>query len=148
MNPVATLDTTDLVQLSSDYAAAWESRDVDRIVAFHAPDGVFHLHAASEPVSGSEAIRAVFAGLIAQIPDVRFEERETRHGACFWVCESVMSGTLAQPLPLPVGGEVAEAGSTFAIDAVDVITAEHGKVTAKHTYLDDFAFLAQLGIGS
>ena len=42
-----------------------------------------------------------------------------------------MSGTLAQPYP--AGSKVAEPGSRFEIDALDMITVADGKLTAKHT---------------
>ena len=40
---------------------------------------------------------------------------------------------------------MAEPGSSFEIDAIDMITVADGKLTAKHTYLDWNAALAQLG---
>ena len=45
------------------------------------------------------------------------------------------------------GREMIEAaGGRIEIDAVDVITVEHGLLTAKHTYVDWAAGLQQLGL--
>jgi len=39
-------------ELSDAYGDAWASRDADAIAAYHADDGIFQLHADSEPVRG------------------------------------------------------------------------------------------------
>ncbi len=130
--------------LIDEYVAAWEARDADRIAAYHAEDGVFHLHSAAEPVRGRDAIRETFAGLLAVFPDLTFVEQELHSGDWGWVVRWTMSGTAAQPYP--AGSRVAEPGSRFEIDALDVITVADGELTAKHTYLDWQAALDQLGL--
>ena len=130
--------------LIADYVAAWEAHDADRIAAFHAEDGIFHLHSNAEPVRGREAIRGTFAGLLAIFPDLAFVEQEMISGDWGWVVRWTMSGTLAQPYP--AGSRVAEPGSRFEIDAIDMITVADGMLTAKHTYLDWQAALDQLGL--
>ena len=133
-----------LEHLIGDYTAAWDSRDPDVIASFHAPDGIFHLHSAAEPVRGRDAIRDAFAGFLAQFPDLTFVEQQLLTAEWGWVARWTMSGTLAAPLE--AAGRTAEAGGRFEIDAVDVITVEDGFLTAKHTYLDWQTGLAQLGL--
>ena len=128
--------------LIADYVAAWEARDADRIAGYHAEDGIFHLHSNAEPVKGREAIRETFAGLLAVFPDLTFVEQELISGDWGWVVRWTMSGTLAQPYP--AGSKVAEPGSRFEIDALDMITVADGELTAKHTYVDWQAALDQL----
>ena len=130
--------------LIADYVTAWEARDADRIAAYHAEDGIFHLHSAAEPVRGREAIRGTFAGLFEVFPDLTFVEEELISGDWGWVVRWRMSGTLAQPYP--AGSRVAEPGSRFEIDAIDMITVADGELTAKHTYVDWQAALDQLGL--
>jgi steroid delta-isomerase-like uncharacterized protein len=130
--------------LIGEYVAAWEARDAARIAAYHAEDGIFHLHSAAEPVRGREAIRETFAGLLAVFPDLTFAEQELISGDWGWVVRWTMSGTLAQPYP--AGSKVAEPGSRFEIDALDMITVAEGELTAKHTYVDWQAALEQLGL--
>ncbi len=136
--------STDIEALIADYAAAWEARDADLIAPYHAEDGTFHLHSAAEPVQGREAIRQTFAGLLTMFPDLTFVEQELISGDWGWVVRWRMSGTAAQPYP--VGDRVAEPGSHFEIDALDMITVADGKLTAKHTYLDWQDALNQLGL--
>ena len=143
MSPTATTPQT-MEQLFEDYGEAWGGRDADAIAAFHADDGIFHLHAEGEPVRGREAIRETFAGFLAQWPDLSFTEQDRHVGDWGWVVRWTMSGTLA------AGGEIAEGasaeeGASFSVDAVDVIEVADGKLTAKHTYVDSQALLRQIG---
>jgi steroid delta-isomerase-like uncharacterized protein len=136
--------TTEIEALIADYVAAWEARDADLIAPYHAEDGIFHLHSAAEPVRGRDAIRQTFAGLFEVFPDLTFVEEELIAGDWGWVVRWKMSGTLAQPYP--AGSKVAEPGSRFEIDAIDMINVADGKLTAKHTYVDWQAALNQLGL--
>ena len=69
--------TLDLMKAIS---AAFNSRDVDRIVAFFAEDGVFCLARGPETVgrtlAGKAAIRKALADRFVQIPDMRWENEE------------------------------------------------------------------------
>jgi ketosteroid isomerase-like protein len=141
---MTTAAPTEIQALIDDYAAAWEARDADLIAPYHAEDGIFHLHSAAEAVRGREAIRETFAGLLAVFPDLTFVEQELHSGDWGWVVRWRMSGTLAQPYP--AGSKVAEPGSHFEIDALDMITVAGGELIAKHTYLDWQAALDQLGL--
>jgi uncharacterized protein (TIGR02246 family) len=107
-----------LSELFERYDDAWARHDLDAIVSLHAPDGSFHLHAAGEPAIGREAVRATFAAVLAQYPDLRFERREVRFGDDFVVFEYAMH----------VRGET--------IDAIDLFVVADGLVQRKETYLD------------
>ena len=137
--PAAELET-----LIDRYFDAWGRRDADAIAEHHAPDGVFHLHAAAGPVRGRDAIRAAFAALLEQWPDLAFEQRRLILNEGGWVVEWRMTGTLAQPLELE-GQPVGAAGARIEVDALDVVDVEDGLLSAKHTYLDSVALLQQLG---
>ena len=69
--------TLDLMKAIS---AAFNSRDVDRIVSFFAEDGVFCLARGPESVgrtlSGKAVIRKALADRFAVIPDMRWENEE------------------------------------------------------------------------
>lgn len=143
-SPPATAPPT-VADLIREYVAAWESRDPDRIAAFHAPAGIFQLHSGDAgPVHGREAIRDAFAAFLTQFPDLTFVEQELIEGEWGWVVCWRMSAALAQPFA--VGERVAEPGARFEIDAIDMITASRGRIDAKHTYLDWQAGLEQMGL--
>jgi len=68
------------LELMKAISAAFNSRDVDRIVSFFAKDGVFCLSRGPEPVgrtlAGKPAIRKALADRFTQIPDMRWENEE------------------------------------------------------------------------
>jgi steroid delta-isomerase-like uncharacterized protein len=132
-------------ELAVRYSQAWQTRDVDAIVALHAADGVYQLHAlGSEPACGREAIRAAFSAAIEMLPDIHFEPVQQLVGERHWVARSRMRGTLAAPVD--IDGETVDApGTSIEVDCVDVIEVESGLVVSKQTYLDTLGFLHQLG---
>ena len=68
------------MELMKAISAAFNSRDVERIVAFFAEDGVFCLARGPETVgrtlAGKPAIRKALADRFAVIPDMRWENEE------------------------------------------------------------------------
>ena len=144
----ATAGTTAIEALAERYGEAWNSQDLDGILALHAEDGTFRLHIpGGEPVEGYAAIREAFAGFLRQLPDIRFEPRRLLAGPGFWALESTMTGTAAAPFD--VDGERVDApDARIEVDAVDVITVRDGLVMTKDTYLDALAFQNQLGAAS
>jgi ketosteroid isomerase-like protein len=68
------------LDLMKSISAAFNSRDVERIVAFFAEDGVFCLSRGPEPVgrtlAGKAAIRKALADRFKVIPDMRWENEE------------------------------------------------------------------------
>jgi steroid delta-isomerase-like uncharacterized protein len=139
---------TQIEELAGRYGDAWNAQDLDAIVAMHAPDGVFHLHApGAAPVEGRDAIREAFAGFLTQLPDIHFEPVRLRAGADFWVLESRMSGTVSAPIE--VEGDSLEApGARVEVDFLDVIAVEDGLLARKDSYLDTLDFQTQLGAAS
>ena len=146
--PTETQDATAIRMLAERYGEAWNAQDLDGILARHAEDGSFRLHVpGGEPVEGREAIRAAFAGFLAQLPDIRFEPRRLLCGLAFWVLESTMTGTAAAPFDVD-GEQVDAPGARIEVDVVDVITVRDGLVQTKDTYLDALAFQSQLEASS
>ena len=69
-----TPDTHELEQLIEQYDVAWNSHDVEAIVAFHTPDMVFENHTVGERVAG-EDVRAHIARIFENWPDLHFSGR-------------------------------------------------------------------------
>jgi steroid delta-isomerase-like uncharacterized protein len=116
------------------YADAWGRRDPDAIVALHTEDTQFHAHVGQEPARGKAAVRQAFADLLAQFPDLAFEQVSLIIGSDFWVVEWKMSGS------------VAATGVSFDVDLLDRITVEAGLVKTKDSYLDAVSMQSQLGL--
>lgn len=135
---------TQIEELAGRYGDAWNSQDLDGIVAMHAPDGIFELHApGSAPVQGHDALREAFAGFLTQLPDIHFEPVRLRAGEDFWVLESRMSGTVSAPIE--VEDETIEApGTRVEVDFLDVIAVSEGLLARKDSYLDTLGFQTQV----
>ena len=136
--------TTEIRELAQRYGEAWNSQDLDAIMELHTEDSVFQAHATGTPAAeGKEAVREAFAGYLALLPDINFAERALHVGDDHWVLESVMSGTVAQPIEVE-GEEIGNEGTRVEVDCVDVIEVRDGQVASKQTYIDSLAMQRQL----
>ena len=141
----ATDSTTAIRMLAQRYGEAWNSQDLDAITDLHTEDSVFVAHAAGTPrAEGKQAVRGAFAGYLALLPDINFAERALHVSGDHWVLESVMSGTVAQPIEVE-GEALGESGARVEVDCVDVIEVRDGLVASKQTYIDSLAMQRQLG---
>lgn len=139
---------TEIEELAARYGDAWNAQDLEAIVAMHAPDGIFHLHAPGMvAVEGRDALREAFSGFLAQLPDIHFEPVRLRAGDDFWVLESRMSGTVSAPIEVE-GEQVEATGARVEVDFLDVIAVHDGLLARKDSYLDTLDFQAQLAAAS
>ncbi len=138
-------DATAIEELSTRYGEAWNSQDLEAILALHSDDSVFHLHVpGSEPAEGKDAIREAFAAFLTQLPDINFATTRLRCGADFWVLESKLTGTVAAPIEIE-GESVEGQGARIEVDFIDAIEVRDGLVSRKDSYLDGVAFERQMG---
>jgi ketosteroid isomerase-like protein len=106
------------------YNDAWNRQDVDAIVAFHAPDFVFHNWTANERVEG-DAARDHIAAIFRSTPSLRFTGRR------LYVRDNlVVSEWTARA---ERGGEVVE------WDGIDVFPFENGLIKRKDVYSSSHA---------
>lgn len=119
-----------------EYAEAWENHDIDKIVAMHSEDSVFHLHfTGQEPAVGKVAIRAAVETVLSIAPDYRTTEVDLKIGSDYVVLQYIATMTPQEPYSYGQT-HLQPNGHTFDVEIIDVITFDGGKVTAKHTYLD------------
>lgn len=126
------------------YNGAWNSHDLDAIVAMHAPGMVFENHTAGETAEGDD-VRAHIASIFETWPDIHFETRRlyVRDGvvAQEWTASATHRNTMRR------GDLVAEpTGRRIEWRGVDVIPFEGGLITRKDVYSDSVSILRQLGL--
>jgi ketosteroid isomerase-like protein len=123
--PDTTASTAVTPELMRAISAAFNSRDVERIVAFFADDATFYLARGPEPVGrtlqGKAAIRQALADRFKQIPDMRWEHKEY-----------VIAGDRALSV-WTVKGKGAD-GEALDYQGCDIYTFRDGKIVAKDTY--------------
>ena len=113
------------LELMKAISAAFNSRDVDRIVSFFTDDATFWLARGPEPVgrtlAGKAAIRKALADRFAVIPDMRWENEEYilagDRGISVWT----------------VRGESAD-GEDLNYQGCDIYTFEGDKIIHKNTF--------------
>jgi len=76
-----------LMQLAVAYGKAWNSADVDGILALHTDDSVFQLHDGSLPAIGSVAVRTALREFFEQWSDATFARRGVFFGKENWAVE-------------------------------------------------------------
>lgn len=109
----------DLATISERYFAAWEARDPDAIVALHAEDTRFWIHAGAGPIEGRAAVRESFAQLLERFPAFSFETHRVLYGDDHWVLDWTL-----------VSGET-------RFDCLDVVSVSpDGLVARKDTFVD------------
>jgi steroid delta-isomerase-like uncharacterized protein len=126
------------------YNEAWNSHDLDAIMAMHAPDMVFENHTAGESAQGAAA-REHIGSIFETWPDINFETRRlyVRDGVVTqeWTATAthqneMRRGDLVAP---PTGKKVEWRG-------VDVIPFEDGLIKRKDVYSDSVSILRQVGL--
>lgn len=138
--PMGGISPAEVDRLAREYDAAWNSGDVDAIVARHAAAGSYHLHVADAPVvTGREAMRRAFATALENWRELAFELDHVQCGPGFYVWRSTVRGTLEQPLRL--GAVTIEpTGEPLAFTGIDVVILDgHGLIERKDTSFDILA---------
>ena len=126
------------------YNDAWNSQDLDAIMAMHAPDMVFENHTAGERAVG-EDVRGHVAGIFAAWPDLTFAARRLYVREDLVVQEWTATATHATELRR--GDLVAPAsGREVSWEGMDVIPFENGLITRKDVYSDSVGILRQVGL--
>jgi hypothetical protein len=119
----------DLQAISERYFAAWAAHDPDAIVALHTEDTQFWTHLGAEPVRGRDAVRAAFAEIFEQFPNLTWETYRVLYGEDHWILDWAL-----------ISGDV-------RFDCLDVVNVNgDGLVTRKDTFIDAMQLHAALGV--
>ena len=76
----------DHIELVEDFIAAWQARDIERIVTFLHPDIRYH-NMPLTPIDGLDATRRALQGLLDRVDDLRWDIRgiaETADGTVLY----------------------------------------------------------------
>jgi ketosteroid isomerase-like protein len=134
----------DVRTVADAYGAAWQAHDVDGILAWHAADMVFHLHAPGfGEVTGRDALREHLVALFTAWPDLEFRTVRLTVGGDSFTHEMTLRGTPAGVMRREDGRHGSGPGS-IEFDAVDVIAVAAGAVVRKDTYVDSAGLAEQL----
>jgi steroid delta-isomerase-like uncharacterized protein len=126
------------------YNDAWNTQDLDAIIAMHAPDMVFANHTAGESATGGD-VRDHIASIFESWPDLRFETRRLYVHEGLVVQEWTATATHSNPMRRG-DLEAPPTGRTISWDGIDSIPFEDGLVKRKDVYSDSVSILRQVGL--
>jgi steroid delta-isomerase-like uncharacterized protein len=133
-----------LEKVIAAYGEAWNSHDVEAILAMHTEDSVFENHTSGGKGVGKDVIRDILKGIFAAFPDIRFDARRTYVRDDVVTQEWTATGTLA--IAYTKGSiTVQPTGRTISWIGVDVIAFVGNLVARKDVYVDSMGFLRALG---
>jgi len=126
------------------YNDAWNSHDVEAIVAMHAPDMVFENHTAGERAEGAD-VGPHIARIFASWPDLTFSTRRLYVREDLVVQEWTATATHQSELRR---GELTAPPSGRRVEwkGMDVIPFEDGLIKRKDVYSDSVSILRQVGL--
>jgi pimeloyl-ACP methyl ester carboxylesterase len=132
---------SDAHSVINNYLDAWNRHDLDAIVDMHTPDTLVTIHVGAVSYEGSCDVREAFRAMLIAWPDLRLElsRRVVSGGIC--VLESVITATVASPLP-EVFGLPLEKDALIRGSRVDILTLEGQRIARMDTYLDAAELLA------
>ncbi len=133
-----------LEKVIAAYGEAWNSHDVDAILAMHTEDSVFENHTSGGKGVGKAAIREVLLGVFSAFPDIRFEARRTYVRDDVVTQEWTASGTLAVPYSRG-STTVQPTGRRVSWKGVDVIPFAGTLDARQDVYEDSFSFRTARG---
>ncbi len=134
----------ELEKVIAAYGEAWNSHNVEAILAMHTEDSVFENHTSGGVGVGKDAIREVLKGVFTAFPDIRFDARRTYVRDGVVTQEWTATGTLA--IPFTKGTTTVQpTGKKVSWNGVDVIPFTGTLVARKDVYVDSVGFLRALG---
>ena len=124
-----------------EYAAAWSTHDVEKMLSFFTDDCAYENLARSQTYNGKDEVRAWAKASFDAMPDFRLDIKSLFASGDWLACEWVMTGTQTGSLPnLPATGK------SFSVRGSTIAELKNGKIWRNSDYWDVATFLGQLGV--
>ena len=115
----------ELEKMLGAFADAWNKHDVDALMSFMTPDGVFESSAGNtvngERYEGQQAVRAAYAGIFQAYPDARWNNARHFVSGDRGFSEWTFTGTMKD-------------GKRVEVTGCDLFTFRNGKIALKNSY--------------
>jgi steroid delta-isomerase-like uncharacterized protein len=141
----STAADTSMMQAFHEYKAAWNSHDVQALMAFYGKNGTLN-NPGTGKISG-QAIAQWLGGFFTAIPDFKVKVVSADPVSNHMLAEQwVISGTWEKPFP---GGPLAgkkPTGKSFTVPGATFLKWQNDKIVSDTQYYDQMAFLTQIGV--
>jgi steroid delta-isomerase-like uncharacterized protein len=132
----------DIEKIMEEFRAAWNSRDVDKIVSFYADDCVLEDMGLGVVCHGKKELYNFIRQWYVDYPDLRFEWK-SRFNAGNWVAgEWTMTGTNVHSS----NPAIPATGKRFSVRGVSIIEVQEGKIKRETDYYNQLTIMQQLGL--
>ena len=134
---------TEAERVWSVYIDAWNSHDIDAIVAAVAEQFIYDERpmTMTTPVRGRQAFREYLETVFKMFPDLRIQTKLCDRGSSIAVAESVLSGTYAGAKGVPLGR-----GRRISARVACVFEVAGGWLVHERLYWDRGNVMRQLGL--
>ena len=125
------------------YIDAWNSHHIDSILAVVADEFIYDERPMTmkAPLKGKQAFRRYLEGVFKRLPDLVIETTLCDTGSTVGVAESVMHGTFARPMGVPLGN-----GGCISARVACVFEVTQGRLSHERLYWDRANTMRQLGL--
>lgn len=139
------LSRQQIIDIATEWDAAWAARDVDRLLAVYTPDATWEDPSVDAPVRGHAALRAFFAGVMAAIPDIDIHQEVlfAEDGRSTCASQWRLTGTITGRLP---GSPLSPTGDRADYTGMALITLTGDKISHVRQYPDLVALQRQIGM--
>ena len=133
-----------IVAIAREWDDAWAARDVDRLISLYTPDAVWDDPSFTTPSSGHAELRALFAGIMAAIPDINIRQEVVlaEDGADKCASQWRATGTVTGRLP---NSPLSPTGDRVDYTGMAIITLREGKISHVKQYPDVLSLQRQIG---
>jgi steroid delta-isomerase-like uncharacterized protein len=136
----------DMQKIAENIMKTLNSGDPVALANLYAVDAVCIQSGEPEPIRGREALLQYYKGILAAVPDLKFEVTSILFSGETIIVEFLFSGTFTGPLATPQG-ELAPTGKSFKTRSVTFFKiAPDGLVAEDRTYFDNLDHMKQLGL--
>ena len=132
----------DMEKVVKDWFAAWNSRDVDKIIRFYADDGIIESVYREEVFKGKNGMLEFVKADFVDYPDLKIEQKATFYSANAVCGEVVFVGTHAHSS----NPAVPATGKHFSIRGAYISEWQNGKIKRHAIYMDSLTLMRQVGL--
>ena len=144
MTTQSSMTRQQMVALAAEWDDAWAARDLDRLASLYTADAIWEDPTLDGPVAGHAALRELFAGIMAAVPDISihqevvFASDGAEQCASQWRATGTITGKMPHSAMAPTGDFVDYTGAA-------IITLRDGKVSHVRQYPDVVSVQRQVG---
>ena len=132
----------DMINNLDEYKSAWNTHDVNKLIAFFTDDGIYDDVAQGTIYRCKKEVTDYLSSMFVNMPDLKVEFRSIFRDGDWMGIEVIMSGTFAHS---STPGMKAT-GKTFSVRGATVIQLRGGQIIRKSYYMNMAAFLQQVGL--